>query len=105
MVYTPGHRGIAPNAVADAIAKAYLGAKIDEGVMWEVVQRTEHVRPYVYGRADGEWAWEGPDDRRVNVQVRDGIMEWRRRSGRGHDGGSRPGRLMDGGDAGSCKGE
>jgi hypothetical protein len=27
MVYTPGHRGIAPNAVADAIAKAYLGAK------------------------------------------------------------------------------
>ena len=71
MVYTPGHRGIAPNAVADAIAKAYLGAKVDEDVMWEVVQRTEHVRPYVYGRADGEWAWEGPDDRRVNVQVRD----------------------------------
>ena len=93
MVYTPGHRGIAPNAVADAIAKAYLGAKIDEGVMWEMVQRAEHVRPYVYGKADGEWAWHGPDDRRVNVQVRDGIMEWmrRRHGGGGQDEGTTAG--------------
>ena len=97
MVYTPGHRGVAPNAVADAIAKAYLGAKIDEGVMWEMVQRSEHVRPYVYGRADGEWAWEGPDDRRVNVQVRDGIMEWmrRRHGGGGQDEGTTAGAGRD----------
>ena len=78
MVYTPGHRGIAPNAVADAVAKAYLGAKVDEDVIWEMIQRTEHVRPYVYGKARGEDAWEGPDDRRANVQVREGTMEWMR---------------------------
>ena len=49
MVYTPGHRGIAPNAVADAIAKAYLGAEGDGGVLGEVIQQTVHVRPYVCG--------------------------------------------------------
>ena len=85
MVYTPGHRGIAPNAVADAIAKSYLGAGMDEDVIGEVVRRAMHVRPYVYGRArEGEQTWEGPDDRRTNVQIRDGIMGWMRaRYGRG----------------------
>ena len=75
MVYTPGHRRIAPNAVADAVAKAYLGAEVDEDVIWEILQRTEHIRPYVYGKARGEEAREGPDDGRANVQVREEIME------------------------------
>ena len=93
MVYTPGHRGIAPNAMADAVAKAYLGKEIDTEVIWEMVQRTEHVRPYVYGKAVGERGWEGPDDRRANIQVREGIMEWIRAThgGGGQDEGTTAG--------------
>ena len=89
MVYTPGHRGIAPNAVADAIAKSYLGAGLDEDVIGELVRQAVHVRPYVYGMAGGEGrAWEGPDDRRANVQIRDGVMRWiRERYGGGEKGG------------------
>ena len=95
MVYTPGHRGIAPNAVADAIAKAYLGAEGDGGVLGEVIQQTVHVRPYVWGKGDEHGGWEGPDDRRVNVQVREGIMEWMRVV---HGGGGQDGKTMAGAD-------
>ena len=98
MVYTPGHRGIAPNAIADAVAKAYLDGEEDGGVIWEVIQQAVHVRPYVWGREDGMGGWEGPDDRRINVQVREGIMEWIREE---HQDGGQYGRTT----AGLGKGE
>ena len=102
MVYTPGHRGVAPNAVADAIAKAYLESGEDGGVLWEMMQHTVHMRPYVWGRADGVGGWDGPDDRRINVQVREGIMEWMRKE---RSGGSRQGRMIAGAEEGTVWGE
>ena len=102
MVYTPGHRGVAPNAVADAIAKAYLESDEDGGVLWEMMQHTVHMRPYVWGRADGVGGWDGPDDRRINVQVREGIMEWMRKE---RSGGSRQGRMIAGAEEGTVWGE
>ena len=47
MVYTPGHRGTAPNAVAGAVAKAYLGAEGDKDVIWEMIKYKERS---TYGR-------------------------------------------------------
>ena len=55
-LYTPGHRGIAPNAMADAVAKAYLGGEVDHAVVHHMLRHAWHVRPYLYGQAvGGRW--------------------------------------------------
>ena len=47
-VWTPSHRGISPNSVADAIAKAYLEKEVDtEGV--NSIASVSKTRPCVYG--------------------------------------------------------
>ena len=76
-VYSPAHKGIAPNAMADAIAKSYLDCKeVCVEVMDEVYRSAYHVRPYVYGTGLGGDAWGEMEDRRVSAQVRKGLMLW-----------------------------
>ena len=74
-VYTPGHRGIACNSIADAVAKTYLGGSDDGGVLRQVERHAWHVRPYLYGE-ERDGRFKGVSDRRVSTQVRHGIMGW-----------------------------
>jgi len=50
-LWTPGHKGVAPNAVADATAKTYLAADHDRLIARDLAKH-EHRRPCVYVQAD-----------------------------------------------------
>ena len=76
-VYTPAHSGIAPNAMADAIAKSYLeDNKACRHVLDAVRVAAWHTRPLVYGEGDGGGGWGELVDRRVSAQVRAGLCRW-----------------------------
>ena len=75
-VYTPAHRGIAPSCMADAIAKSYLSSNVEDAVLNEVQTRARHVTPYLYGEGRTYELDEDISPKRVNIQVREGVMNW-----------------------------
>jgi len=61
MVWCPAHRGISPNAMADAAAKAHLYERVEEGIARQVAQNV-WSRPCVWAKRLEDGAEELRDD-------------------------------------------
>ena len=74
MVWVPSHRGISPNAMADAIAKSYLTQQVDSDAVRAIAAAVQ-TRPCLYAVRDsaGSLALR---DKRVYKEMYGKVKEW-----------------------------